>query len=100
MAIVDFPALVNLAADYFQQQVKMFVTSDGRIALIRPALEHQDEVDAAIRDNRITRGFLVESVFQVLDNGYGIAREEGRSEIDEYVVRKSMAKRCPYIMWC
>ncbi|HYM77612.1 MAG TPA: hypothetical protein VE377_16690 [Candidatus Dormibacteraeota bacterium] len=100
MAIINFLSLVNEAADFFQESSRMIVTWDGRNALVKPALEHQDQVDTAILNRSITYGFLIDSVLEVLTNAYGIARDEGRTAIDEYVVRKSIAKRCPYVMWC
>jgi hypothetical protein len=98
--LVDFQSLVDTAADTFQTAYAMAVTWDGRKALVDPALEHQEQVSAELATGKITYEFLVGSVSKVLQNGYGIAKDEGLNAIDKYVVTKSMKKYCPYIMWC
>src|SRR5258706_438625 len=100
MASVSFPALVNSAADYFQQLSLMIVTVSGRQALIDPAMAHQEEVDYAIREKKITQGFLFDTVLTVLETGLAIAREQQRPAIDASCVVESMKRKCPYIMWC
>ena len=100
MPLVDFQSLVDTAADNFQKAHAMPVTWDGRRALVEPALEHQEQVGTDLATGRVTYEFLVGSVSKVLENGYGIAKEEGLNAIDKYVVTKSMKKYCPYIMWC
>jgi hypothetical protein len=100
MPLVDFKSLVDTEADSFQETYAMPVTPDGRMALVEPALEHQEQVGAELAAGKITYEFLAGSVSQVLQNGYGIAKDEGLNAIDKYVVTKSMKKYCPYIMWC
>ncbi|HEV1286571.1 MAG TPA: hypothetical protein VNU44_14715 [Bryobacteraceae bacterium] len=100
MPLADFAYIVNSAADQFESARQMSVTKDGRTALIEPAIPYQDHVDGELRAGKITIERLQMSVTEVLDNGYIIAFEEARKAIDGYVVRKSMKKYCPYIMWC
>lgn len=100
MPLIDFQSLVDSTADTFQIAYAMPVTWDGRKALVDPALEHQEQVGAELATGKITYEFLVASVSQVLQNGYGIAKDEGLNAINKYVVTKSMKKYCPYVMWC
>jgi hypothetical protein len=97
---VDFSELVNSVADEFENNRQMTVTPDGREALIQPALPYQGHVDDELRSGKVTPDFLRESVTIVLENGLEIARTEALSSIDGHVVRKSMKKYCPYVMWC
>ena len=97
---IDLPKLVNTVADEFERNRQIDVTLDGREALIEPALPHQDRVEDELGSGKITYQFLRQSVTEVLENGFEIARTEALSSIDGYVVRKSMKKYCPYIMWC
>jgi hypothetical protein len=89
---IDLPELVNTVADEFEQNRQVEVTRDGRDALIEPTLPYQDRVEDELRSGKITHQFLRNSVTQVLDNGFEIARTEALSSINGYVVRKSMKK--------
>ena len=93
-------ALVNQAADRFESAHDTRVTDDGRQALIDPAKPYESHVQTELARGNVTYQFLEDSVTKVLDNGLEIAKSENVEEINAYVVKKSMKRYCPYIMWC
>ena len=98
---VDFDRIVNTAADNFEQSKRIKVSPDGRQALVDPAIPYQDRVENELRSGEITYQFLTQSVTEVLENGLDIIRiEDLPPVINGNVVRKSMKRYCPYIMWC
>jgi len=93
-------ALVNQTADQFESAHGTPVTQDGRQALIEPARPYESHVQTELARGNVTYQFLEQSVTTVLDNGLDIAKSENMAVINAYVVKKSMKKYCPYIMWC
>lgn len=115
---LDFEIVVTDVADRAQRKWGVVVTAAARGALLKPAREHQQQIEEELSEGRITLEFLEDSIEKVLSVAHAISRDELKDRrkktrqgeerrkkvrgqtIEERHVLESMKKDCPYIPWC
>lgn len=103
-----FYELVNNVADQFAGDSSVMVSDEARTLLIELALPYTSRVEQELSEGSITREFLSNSLYTVLDNALQVGQDRGDlnpgigsgGTINVAAVHLSMQRYCPYLFWC
>jgi len=119
MDVATFTDIVERASTRVEDETGARIGADAKAVLISRAVEHSDDVEAAIARERLGTEDLVRAAAQQLREALGLPPQQQqqqqqmqqqqqqqqqfdgpRQTIGEADVRRGMARRCWFVPWC
>ncbi|MDB5071512.1 MAG: hypothetical protein JWM87_2623 [Candidatus Eremiobacteraeota bacterium] len=107
----DLREMLTEAFDEFERAFQLRVSFQAREALLRPALEHEEEVLVELQRGQLTPATIRDKAFAQLQVAAEVAERRtrgrlresaggGRKSIEQQDAQTSMDEQCEWFFWC
>ena len=97
---INVEGFVDRVISDFEGASQLPLTWEARQAVLKPANEHRDQIEAELLQGRAQLSDIEDAVQTVLRNALDMALRERATEIDEKVIADAMRMECKYFGWC